>query len=170
MQKLEWNSFIKKIYIKTTSRTLYHLWATEEGITSWFLRKATYQNPDGKIRNPTELIQKGDTYTWQWHNWDGSESGKVLEANDRNYIEISFESSKVSVELEEREGITLVTLKQFNIPLDEESKLNIHHGCSNGWTFWLANLKAFVEHGILLNETEIDLRNQELAGFQFVNM
>ena len=170
MQKLEWNSFIKKIYIKATSRTLYHLWATEEGITSWFLRKATYQNPDGKIRNPTELIQKGDTYTWQWHNWDGSESGKVLEANDRNYIEISFESSKVSIELEEREGITLVILKQFNIPLDEESKLNIHHSCSNGWTFWLANLKAFVEHGILLNETEIDLRNQELAGFQFVNM
>jgi len=170
MEKLQWNSFTKKIYIKAPSQRLYHLWSTEEGITSWFLKKAVYQNSDGKTRNPTELIQKEDTYTWQWHNWDGSESGKVLKANDKDYLEISFESSKVSVELDEREGTTLVTLKQFDIPLDEDSRLNIHHGCSNGWTFWLANLKAFVEHGILLNETEIDLRSQELAGFQFVNM
>jgi len=48
--------------------------------------------------------------------------------------------------------------------------LEIHYGCSNGWTFWLANLKAYLEHGILLNETEIDLRGEELAGYEFVNM
>ena len=28
----------------------------------------------------------------------------------------------------------------------------------NGWTFRLTNLKAYLEHGVLLNETEIDLR------------
>jgi hypothetical protein len=48
--------------------------------------------------------------------------------------------------------------------------MNIHVGCSNGWTFWLANLKAFLEHGILLNETTMDLREIPLANFQFVNI
>jgi hypothetical protein len=43
-------------------------------------------------------------------------------------------------------------------------------GCSNGWTFWLANLKAYLEHGILLHETEEDLRSYEHAAMIFVNM
>ncbi len=59
---------------------------------------------------------------------------------------------------------------QFEIPIDEDSKLEVHCGCSNGWTFWLTNLKAFVEHGILLNETEINVKENVLAGYQFVNM
>jgi hypothetical protein len=72
--------------------------------------------------------------------------------------------------LEDHGKAVLLTLRQFEIPTDEENKLNIHHGCSNGWTFWLANLKAYLEHGILLNETEFDLRDIPLSGFEFVNM
>ncbi len=170
MKKLQWNSFIKKIYIHTTTNKLYDLWATPRGITSWFLQHAEYVNQEGKIREPQEHIQKGDIYTWQWHNWDINAKGDVLEANGKDYIEISFESSKVSIQLEEKNNITIVTLTQFEIPEDEESKLQIHYGCSNGWTFWLANLKAYVEHGVLLNETEINLQENELSGYEFVNM
>ncbi len=169
MEKLQWNSFTKKIYIHESVEKLYNLWATTEGITSWFLKYAEYKSGE-KTRESLEQIQKGDTYTWKWHNWDGKEEGNVLEANGKDYIEISFESSKVSVRLEKKNNITIVVLTQFDIPVDEESKLRVHFGCSNGWTFWLTNLKAFAEHGILLNETEIDLRNNELSGYQFVNM
>ncbi|MDY8134046.1 SRPBCC family protein [Aquimarina sp. 2201CG5-10] len=170
MEKLQWNSFTKKIYIHTSSKKLYELWGTSAGITSWFLKHAEYTSSDKKVRNPTEHIQKGDTYTWSWHNWDGIENGRVLEANGKDYIEITFETSKVSISLEEKGNVTIIVLTQFDIPEDDDSKLRIHYGCSNGWTFWLANLKAFIEHGILLNETEIDLRENELAGYQFVNM
>lgn len=38
------------------------------------------------------------------------------------------------------------------------------------WCCWLANLKAYLEHGILLNETEFDPRDIPLSGFEFVNM
>jgi len=76
----------------------------------------------------------------------------------------------VSVHLEEKNHAVIVSLKQFNIPEDDESKLKIHFGCSNGWTFWLTNLKAYIEHGILLNETTINLKDNELAGYTFVNM
>ncbi len=170
MEKLEWNSFTKKIYINTSVEKLYNLWATQKGITSWFLKHAEYKSPSGQHRKPLEHIQKGDTYTWEWHNWDGKEEGKVLEANGKDYVEITFETSKVSVLLEKKNNVSIVTLTQFDIPTDDESKLRVHFGCSNGWTFWLANLKAYIEHGILLNETEINLKENELAGYQFVNM
>ncbi len=102
MEKLEWNSFTKKIHIYASLEKLYYLWGSTEGITSWFLRHATYKTKEGQTRAPSEFIQKGDMYTWQWYNWDGKEEGKVLEANGTDYIEVSFESSKVSIRLEEK--------------------------------------------------------------------
>ncbi|NHF57778.1 SRPBCC domain-containing protein [Flavobacteriaceae bacterium TP-CH-4] len=171
MHKLSFDSFTKKIYIKASMKKLYWCWGTSEGITSWFLSDARYSTGKGIIRTPREYIQKGDLYTWRWHNWDDEEKGKVLQANGIDFIEFSFaEVTKVSVTLEDKGSSVLLTLRQYEIPTDEESKLNIHYGCSNGWTFWLANLKAYLEYGVLLNETEIDLRNVPLAGFEFVNM
>ena len=171
MSTLSFDQFTKKIYIKTTLEKMYWCWGTAEGITSWFLSKAEYRAQDGTLRAKDAPIQAGDSYTWRWHNWDGEEKGQVLQTNGKDFIEISFaEVSKVSVHMEEQNGVVLLRLKQYEIPTDEKSKLNIHHGCSNGWTFWLANLKAYLEHGILLNETEVDLRNIPLAGYEFVNM
>ncbi|MGI9553257.1 MAG: SRPBCC family protein [Aurantibacter sp.] len=171
MEKLTFDSFTRKIYIKASIEKIYGLWATKGGIESWFLRNAEFVSDEGKTRATTEFVQVGDRYVWKWHNWDGQEAGEVLQANGSNYIEFSFaEVSKVSVTLEDKGNAVLLTLKQFEIPLDEESKMNIYNGCSNGWTFWLANLKAFLEHGILLNETEFDLTKIPLAGHVYVNM
>lgn len=171
MEKLSFDSFTKKIYINTSVEKLYWCWATTEGISSWFLRKAQYVSKDGEVRTNAEYIQAGDHYTWEWHNWDGQEKGTIIQANNTDFLEISFaEVSKVSISFKKAGKAVLVTLRQYEIPTDEENMLNIHHGCSNGWTFWLANLKAYLEHGILLNETEFDLREVPLAGFQFVNM
>ncbi|SNZ02063.1 SRPBCC family protein [Flagellimonas pacifica] len=170
MSKLTFDCFTKKIYIKASVEKLYWSWGTSEGITSWFLSEADYNSASGEKRAIDENIQPGDAYTWKWHNWDSKEIGKVLKANGTDFLEISFADSKVSVSLEDYDKAVLLTLKQYEIPIDEESKLSIHHGCSNGWTFWLANLKAYLEHGILLNETEFDLRNIPLSGYEFVNM
>ena len=171
MEKLNFDSFTKKIYIKAPLAKLYWCWATAEGISSWFLSNANYTSHKGRSRSLEEYIQVGDTYVWEWHNWDGRENGAILQANGSDFIEFSFaEVSKVSVHLEDKGKVVLVTLKQYEIPTDDKNKLNVHHGCSNGWTFWLANLKAYLEHGILLNETEMDLRGIPLAEFQFVNV
>lgn len=169
MSQLTFDQFTKKIFIKAPKEKLYWCWGTSEGITSWFLSEAIY-TANGKPREANEKIQAGDEYSWRWHNWDGQETGKVLAANGTDFLEVTFTSSKVSVTLEDHDKAVLLILKQHEIPTDEENKLNIHHGCSNGWTFWLANLKAYLEHGILLNETEFDLRNIPLSGFEFVNM
>ncbi|WP_350294031.1 SRPBCC domain-containing protein [uncultured Croceitalea sp.] len=171
MSKLNFNQFTKKIYIKAPIEKLFWCWSTAEGIESWFLRKAVYTSPNKSIRNASEHVQVNDSYAWNWHNWEEQERGSILQTNNLDFIEFSFaENCKVSVTLEQKENAVLVSLKQYEIPTDENSKLNIHHGCSNGWTFWLANLKAYLEHGILLNEREFDLTKIPLAGFEFVNM
>lgn len=171
METLRFDSFTKKIYIKAPIEKLYWCWATKEGLESWLLRKASFADGNGEPRNATERIQAGDSYVWEWHNWNGQEEGIVLQANGTNFLEIIFATpSKVSVTLEDNGKAVLVTLRQYEIPTDEKSMLDIHHGCSNGWSFWLANLKAYLEHGILLNETEFDLTDIPLAGHQFVNM
>jgi len=170
MKDLSWDNFSKKIHINTTVEKLYWCWATQEGITSWFLRDAEYIRNGHRIA-AEDFIKSGDNYVWQWHNWDGKEQGNILEANGVDKLVLSFaDSCKLIITLEPREDSVLLTLTQSEIPLDEKSKLQIFYGCSNGWTFWLANLKAYLEHGILLNETKIDLRGFDLAGYEFVNM
>ncbi len=171
MEQLTFDSFTKKIYIKAPLEKIYWCWATTEGIMAWFLKWAEYLGADAKVRNRPDFIQEGDTYTWEWHNWDGQEKGTVLKANGKDFLKISFAGDcRVAITLQDKGPSVLVTLKQYNIPTDEKSKMQIHFGCSNGWTFWLANLKAYLEHGILLNETEHDLRQFPNAGLEFVNM
>ena len=171
MVSLDFSSFDRKIFIRSEPETLYRAFATAEGLCSWFLEKAVFKDEKDIARSPTSLAQANDRYTWKWYNWDELETGRVTAADGRSVLEFEFAESKVRIQIgEKRNENLLVHLRQFDIPTDQESKLQIHYGCSNGWTFWLANLKAWLEHGILLNETEIDLRADPRAGFDFVNI
>lgn len=85
-------------------------------------------------------------------------------------MKFSFSDSKVSVRFEKKNNATMVILSQFGIFVDDKNKLQIRYECSSGWTLWLVNLKAFIEHGILLNETEINLQESDLSGYEFANM
>ena len=52
---------------------------------------------------------------------------------------------------------------------DDASKMKIYYGCGTGWTFWLTNLKAYMEHGVTLHETE-KLEVERHTGMEYVNM
>lgn len=171
MPTLSFDAFTRKIIVAAPVEQLYHSWATAEGIRTWFLKTASYTGPDGKQRPADQPFRAGDDYLWEWYNWDGQEKGKILEANGRNLLRFSFAGTcKVQVSLEAFGGETLVTLRQYDIPTDEKSKLEIHVGCSNGWTFWLANLKACLEHGLVLNDKAHELSKLPLASYEFVNI
>jgi uncharacterized protein YndB with AHSA1/START domain len=99
------------------------------------------------------------------------EKGEVTFANGLDEIEFSFAGvSHVRLTMEPGEKAVLLNLCQCGTPTDEESKLNLHYGYSNGWTFWLANLKAYLGSGVLLHETDRDLGKYPLARFEFVNI
>ncbi len=81
-----------------------------------------------------------------------TEKGQILEANGKDLISFTFGSGGiVTVRLKEVKGNTEVELIQSDIPTDEKSKMEIYVGCITGWTFWLTNLKAYVEHNITLH-------------------
>lgn len=170
MNAIDWTHFTKKIHLKTDMQTVYNAWASSGIVCTWFLREAVFKDANKVIRAKTENTQKGDTYSWKWHNWDGEEKGTILEANGKDKLVFSFAGeAKVSVKLTQEENHTLLILKQSNIPTDDENKFKLYCGCSNGWTFWIANLKAYLEHGILLHETDLGYLNGQLDCHEYIN-
>ena len=162
---IDWTNFKRKILIDTDLKKVYDAWTIPAQIRQWFLQEAKYVSEDGEQRGTAENYQKGDRYEWKWHNWDGIEKGKVLEANGIDRIEFEFAEGVVSIDLENKEGRTLLTLEQRGIGTDEVSRYNVFYGCSLGWSFWMVNIKAWLEHGITLNETQ----DVETDGIMWVN-
>ena len=160
MTNFDWTSFTKSINVKAPKQTVYDFFATRDGMESWFLRLCEYRDAEGNECTPYQLVDEGFSYKWLWHGWadDVEENGKILEANGEDLFEFTFNSNGttdmiVTVNIEEEEDECIVKLKQFNIPNDEKGKTHFHLGCSEGWTFYLANLKSIMEGGI-------DLRNK----------
>ena len=146
-----WNSFTRRIIIKAPIERIYQCWTKQAEIEVWFLESALffYNNTQ---RPKNESFKKGDLFQFKWHNWNQIESCTILQAIPYQQIAFTFGTGgEVHVSLTAVTNGTEVVLKQNQIPTDEESKLNIYVGCNNGWTFWLTNLKAYIEYGITLN-------------------
>jgi uncharacterized protein YndB with AHSA1/START domain len=161
-QPSDWSSFRKRIVVLKPMPAVYAAWAKPGQLTEWFLEKAVYTVKDKSARDPQSLVQKGDAFTWKWHNWDFEEKGEVLEANGTDAISFTFgPGGNVHVRLKHVSGGTEVTLTQDQIPTDDKSKKDIFVGCATGWTFWMTNLKAWLEHDITLHAT--GLKQSETA-------
>ncbi len=150
----DWSKFTKRITINSTARSIYNAWVIPAEIEKWFLSSAEYTTAEGDNRERSERVKAGDKYTWRWHGFPGgaAESGRVIEANGYNNFRFTFtDSCIVDVAIVPEKNEKLVQLTQKKIGPDEQ--LKIYLGCSEGWTFYLANLKSYLEGGI-------DLRNK----------
>jgi uncharacterized protein YndB with AHSA1/START domain len=161
----DWSKFIARIDVKSSVENVYAAWTTQAGLERWFLRVADFTTSNGGRRDAAVEIQKGDRYRWLWHGYDDTtvECGVIEQANGRDSLQFTFAGTcLVSVNITIEEGLTIVELRQENIPLDEASRVNYHLGCITGWTFYLANLKSILEGGI-------DLRNKNENLHKLVN-
>lgn len=146
-----WKTFTKRIFINKPIKDVYRCWATQSQIETWFLEKAVFISGENH-RKPDELVEKGDNFLWKWNNWDFTEKGEILKANGKDSISFTFGSGgNVHISLKPMDSSTEITLIQDEIPTDEKSKMDIFVGCITGWTFWLTNLKAYLEYGITLH-------------------
>jgi len=170
MEKQVWSSFTRKIFIDAPAEQIYWNLVTAKGMESWFLRSCDFVDDRQIKRGHEELAQPGDLYTWHWHNYVHGSEGKILDGNGRNYFVFTFSDSEVMIKLDdEKHSKTLVTLTQRFIPTDEESKMKIYFEHGTAWSFWLANLKAYLEHDITLHETEtLALQGNESS--EFINI
>lgn len=148
---INWKKFKKRIIINKSLSTVYQCWTNKSQLEKWFLEEANFLT-NKSYRDPEESIKKGDSFSWKWHNWDIIEEGEILEANGHDFISFTFGTGGyVNIILKEKGKNTEVLLIQDDIPTDDKSKMEIYVGCITGWTFWLTNLKAYLEHGITLH-------------------
>jgi uncharacterized protein YndB with AHSA1/START domain len=165
MSVYDWSKFVLRIPVNAPLETIYHAWATQKGIEAWFLRSARYFSDTNTLREENEFIQKGDRYTWLWHGYDDDtvEHNDILEANGTDELSFVFAGHcVVTVSIGMLDTETVVELTQENIPTGEEGKADIHIGCMEGWTFYLANLKSILEGGL-------DLRNRNMNIGKVIN-
>jgi hypothetical protein len=153
----KWTSFKLAGDYNTDIRSLYEAWATAAGLEKWFLRKANFYTVPRRTREGGEFIMKEDTYEWFWHGYkdDVFEKGQILEANGTDFLKFTFsEGSIVSINIQSRNGISLVELTQENIPIETDLAKNLFVQCQVGWMFFMTNLKSVIEGGA-------DLRNKK---------
>jgi uncharacterized protein YndB with AHSA1/START domain len=157
----DWTQFVVRIPVNAPVQVIYDAWTSQDKLENWFLRRALFTSANAQLRKENEPIQVGDTYQWQWYGWsdDVTEQGEILEANGENRMGFVFgKAGVVSVIIYAEGDQSIVELSQKSIPTDEKSRVNFHMGCSNGWTFYLANLKSFLEGGLDLRNKNEDLR------------
>ena len=155
MENFDWTSFTKRIAIKTSLREIYSAWTVASNLEKWFLERVVFQDTDGKLLNSTEQAGNGIHYHWYWYLDVNPMQGKIISANGADFIQFTFEGpSLVDINLSTLDEYVIVELRHHNIPQDNNSKQHIRLGCSNGWAFYLHNLKSVYEGGI-------DLRNKD---------
>src|SRR5688572_15397603 len=88
----KWSSFTLRVTIKADPQKIYDAWTTQAGLERWFLRKAEFAKPDGKVRDRNSPIEKGDVYEWLWFGYgdDAVERREVVEANGKNLVRFIF--------------------------------------------------------------------------------
>lgn len=157
----DWSQFTRRIFIKAPIEQVYNAWAMQGQMEKWFLLKSQFSRNDIPLSNG-DLITTGDSFIWKWHGWDGEEQqGEVLSTNSNKQISMTFKPAGiVTINFEQAEkDYTQVILNQSSIPTDENGKLNFFYGCSLGWSFWMVNLKAWLEYGILLDERDMNFED-----------
>ncbi|MEO8533065.1 MAG: SRPBCC domain-containing protein [Flavobacterium sp.] len=158
MENFDWTSFTKKIAVKADLTTIYSAWTMSGEIEKWFLEKAVFFNTNQEPLSEKTNVSAGNAYEWLWYLYSDPMTGIVKSANGKDQLQFTFEGTcLVDIKLSEMNGYTIVELRQYNIPTDADSKKFIRLGCSNGWHFYLSNLKSVYEGGLDLRNKDKDL-------------
>jgi uncharacterized protein YndB with AHSA1/START domain len=162
-QIYDWSYFKRKIYIKAPLSQVFNSWAIPSKIITWFIRKANYVSSTGEIRDQNDIMQAGDTYTWYWHQ-DLTTKGEVISVILNKEIKFTFgnkeprssEKVMVTIILDENENETSFTLTQENMGDKPLNRALYHLSCNMGWSFFMTNMKALLEHGVDLREHDAE--------------
>lgn len=155
MKNFDWTSFTKRIAVKSTLSEIYEAWTVAANLERWFLERVVFHDPNGVSFDRTQPVESSILYDWYWYLDATAMHGEILNTNGKDFLQFTFEGSTVvKVRLSTLDEYVIVELRHHNIPQDDFSKQHIRLGCSNGWAFYLHNLKSVYEGGL-------DLRNKD---------
>jgi len=134
----------QKMFIRAPREKVYDALATAEGLDGWFTRGAQVD------------ARPGGAMLFRWVDWGAEKDinetapGRVIEAKRPERFVYEWgapgEESTVEILLEEREGGTLVLLREYGF-----RKIDQVIGNAGGWGEALTLAKFWVEHGLATN-------------------
>lgn len=145
--------FELKIWISAQPRDVYASWVQSDQLARWFQHQARAFAPDRPDADKPEA-STGDRYEWRLNHGHRS-TGQYLDVRpDELLVRLSFGGDggmSTEFRAEPSGGGTTVRLTHRGLPPDD---VETYVDVKCGWTFYLANLKAFHEHGVDLREHE----------------
>ena len=159
----DWTQFTKQVFINADVERVFRSWVVPREIVLWFISEADYTTPEGESRPDDAVVQPGDHYHWCWHQALDT-AGSVLRVEDNALFEFTFgdrsdntnEKIVVRVTFQQLEDVTMIELTQYNMGDTLRDHAQWHLGCNLGWSFFMTNLKARLEHGVDLREKDRD--------------
>jgi len=158
----DWTKFMCRVTINSPIEKIYEAWTKAALLEKWFLPEAVFIAAAGGIRNKDESFTKGDNYQWcrKIEGKNQKEAGTILEANGRDQVQFEFTAdSFVTVIIKSEAGENVVELWEENLPRSDTSKFMYHLKELQQWTFYLSNLKCFLECGLDLRNKNPELEN-----------
>jgi uncharacterized protein YndB with AHSA1/START domain len=145
-----------RVYVNAPMDRIYKSWATVAGLERWFAARARMLSPEGRDLGREGPAEEGGRYSWQWA--DGTrEDGTFIEVDNSTLLKFTYgRDVLVTVKLMLTSKGVLVDAHQHAQRSDAEN-LALALDDSNGWTFYLANLKSVLEHGADLREARPDV-------------
>lgn len=104
--------------------------------------------------NGSDVLEKGKTVTWTWEMYNVSTPVYVREAVPGNRIAIDWGEPATYVDFEFRDmedGTTYVVITHYGFNVSGNDLINLVSDTAGGFTTVLDGLKAYLEHGLLLN-------------------
>jgi len=136
-KKHDWSKFSLKIEIKAAPSRVFKAWTDPDIINKWFTVKTEFEP------------RKGGRIYFEWLAGDKFETRVLaIKKNERILFPFGNKGEKVEVRLKKSGRKTILTVKQYDMKITPEAKWSMHKGCEVGWAFFMANLKAYLEHGI----------------------
>ncbi|MFX1251944.1 MAG: SRPBCC domain-containing protein [Promethearchaeota archaeon] len=170
LENYNWTRFQQKEYVKASRGEVFKKWATPKGITEWYIARAIYEDTNGKIRAPNEIVKPGDKYTWVFYQ-GMIITGKVLDVVNNQLFKFTFgkkepgseEDVIVTVTLDDQKDYTLITLKQENITDNAYGHVRFNLSCMVGWSYFMINLRSIFESGYDLREQKEQIAKESRA-------
>ncbi len=169
-EKHDWTYFKRRIYIKnTTIEKIFRMSVTPKGLTEWFIQNAEYKDPNGRLREPNELVSPGDTFKWTFHNGNTTE-GEILVVDKNKLFSFTFGENEpnsddnvvVTFTFHKENDKIWFDILQDNMTDSNYSRVFNYISCNMGWVFHMNNMKS-------ISENNHDLRVEDVKRMHAVD-
>ena len=133
----DWTKFFLRIAIDTSPEKVFQAWTDDKIVTKWFTVKAEM-----------EPKKKGRIF-WEWLGCDKLDTKNIDFVPNKKFVfPFGSKGEQVAITIVPDSSGAICELRQTKMKTDPKSRIAMHMGCKQGWTFFLTNLKSYLEHGI----------------------